>query len=544
MSLASPYATLHAGGSSEYTVAQAFDAVLKSLSIEASRPKASKQQQHLRENLACYLEVLAAILTGSYRRGTQIPPLDDIDVLLVLDRDEYDEYYRHTREATAAVIRLTFAALRRAYPQSEIRSYDRGVRISFTGTGIGFDVTPAFQLEEDVFTIPDRLEGRWILTNPKEHQRQISAANQNVCGQWLVPLVKLLKLWNQEHGRLLAGFHLEVLAYRALRHAPVDARQGLAFLFDALSRSVWASTPDPWPLGTNVDAYLSSDARARAAARLSEAAALAREAVAAEGNGDADAAHWRWRQLLGEKYPEPGVRRAVAAPLSAFAAAATVAKGGRVAATSAGLALPAAGLSSAPGGTSHGGDWDPEVAETGTDLDLDTLDRAEAERQVGEVLRQFAGLRRVDPADAVADPALWPVHGRDPASLFAVLVGEQRTNLGGRHRILIAVPVDAPVAEARVYALAYQARQRHEGDGRYHPYRPVRHRWPSGALCTHAQHDRWDGRLVTLVIWAAEWLFRQDYYQRHGVWIGAEIARGGRRKVSALHGAPTRRSRR
>ena len=104
--------------------------------------------------------------------------------------------------------------------------------------------------------------------------------------------------------------------------------------------------------------------------------------------------------------------------------------------------------------------------------------------------------------------------------------------------------MDAPVAEARVYALAYQARQRHEGDGRYHPYRPVRHRWPSGALCTHAQHDRWDGRLVTLVIWAAEWLFRQDYYQRHGVWIGAEIARGGRRKVSALHGAPTRRSRR
>ena len=538
MSISAPSATLHAGRSAEHTVPQAFDTVLKSLSIEASKPKASKQQQNLRENLASLLEVQAAILTGSYRRGTQIPPLDDIDLLLVLDREAYSDYYQHTREHTGAVVRLTFDALRKAYPQSEIRSYERGVRISFTGTGIGFDVTPAFQLAEDVFTIPDRQQGRWILTNPKEHQRQVSAANQNVCGQWLVPLVKLLKLWNQGHGRReLTGFHLEVMALRALRHAPADAREGLAYLFEALSTAVMARTPDPWPQGLDVDEYLSSDARSRAAARLSEAAGLARDAVAAEAAGDADAAHWRWRQLLGERYPEAGVKRDPAKPLSAFTAAAAVAGGGRVAATSAGLVLPTAGYASAWSGTSHGGDWDPELE----DLAAGAPDQAEAERQIAEVLGQFTALRRIEPAAAVADPALWPVRGRDPASFHAILVGEQRTNLGGRHRILVAVPADAPVTEARIYALAYPARHRHDGDGRYRPYLPVRHRWRSGALCTHAQHDRWDGRLVTLVIWAAEWLFRQDYYQRRGVWIGAEIARGGRRKVNALHGAPGRR---
>jgi hypothetical protein len=532
MSLSAP-PTLRLNHSATYTVPQAFDTVFKSLSIEASKPKASRQQQHLRENLAALLEVHAAFLTGSYRRGTQIPPLDDIDVLLVLDREVYGDYYGDTREQTAGIVKLAFRALRKAYPTSEIRSYDRGVRISFTGTGIGFDVTPAFQIAEDVFTIPDSQEGRWILTNPKEHQRQISAANQNVCSQWLVPLVKVLKLWNQEHGRRhLNGFHLEVMALRALRHSPEDARRGIAFLFEALSTAVAGRTSDPWPHGRDVDAYLSADARSRAATHLKEAAALAREAIAAEDAGDTDAAHWRWRQLLGERYPEAGVRRGPTRPLSAFAAAATVANGARISATSAGLILPSAGYASARSGTSHGGDWDPERAETTPEA----ADRTHAEWQIEEVLAQFTALRWIAPAKAVADPALWPVHGRDPSSLHAVLVGEQRTNLGGRHPILIAVPADAPVGEARIYALAYPLRHRHEGDGKFRPYLPIRHRWRGGALCTHAQHDRWDGRLITLVIWAAEWLFRQDYYQRHGVWIGGEIVRGGRRRMNALHG--------
>jgi hypothetical protein len=540
MSLSAPSATLQSSRSAGHTVPEAFDTVLKSLSIEASKSKASKQQQNLRENLASHLQVQAAILTGSYRRGTQIPPLDDIDVLLVLDREEYDEFYGNTKGQTTGIVNLTSTVLHKAYPLSEIRSYDRGVRISFTGTGIGFDVTPAFQLAEDVFTIPDRREGRWILTNPKEHQRQISAANQNVCGQWLMPLVKLLKLWNQEHGRRhLNGFHLEVMAFRALRHAPADARQGLAYLFEVLSTAVLDRTPDLWPHGLDVDEYLSSDARSRAAARLAEAAMLAREAVAAEKTRDADAAHWRWRQLLGDRYPEAGVKREPAKPVSAFAAASAVANGARVAATSAGLIVPTAGYASARSGTSHGGNWDPEFE----DAEADVAECAEAERQIGEVLGQFTALRRIEPAVAVADPALWPVHGCDPGSLKAVLVGEQRTNLGGRHRILVAVPAGAPVTESRIYALAYPARQRHEGDGRFRPYVPIRHQWRSRALCTHAQHDRWDGRLVTLMIWAAEWLFRQDYYQRHGVWLGAEIARGGRRQVNALHGGHGRRRR-
>lgn len=540
MSISLPLASNQADSSASHsrTIAQAFDALFKALSIEDSRPKASRQQQVLRDNLAAHLTVLLSILTGSYRRGTQIPPLDDIDVLLVLDPQTYREYYYDTPHHTASLLRLLRKALQDAYPNSEVAlPHDRCIRIDFTGTGIGFDVTPAFQLSEDVFVIPDSRLGRWIQTNPKEHQRQVAHANQNVCGQWLVPLVKLLKLWNQGHGNLLTGFHLEVMALRALRHAPSDARAGVAFLFDALATDVRYRTPDPWPQGMDVDEYLDASTRERAAERLREAAGLARAAVQAEQSGDLEAAHWAWSELFGLRYPERGRKAAPARPLPPFAAADRIARGGAISATSAGLVLPSAGYSYAPSGTSHGGDWEPDVGDAESTDD----GAVQVEMQIEEVLGQFTALRRVLPEEAVLDPTLWPVYGQDSATLRAVLVGEQRTNLGGRHRVLVAVPAGAPTTESRVYALEYRPRYTHDGTGRYRVARPVRHLWRRGSLCTHAQHDRWDGRLITLMIWAAEWLFRQDHWQRHGVWVGAEIGRRGERRVNALHGGAYRR---
>lgn len=533
MSISLPHAGSRTDSRSSLpTLAQAFDTLLKSLSIEDSRPKASKQQHGLRDNLAAHLAVQLSLLTGSYRRGTQIPPLDDIDVLLVMDPSVYGGFQVDTPQHTAALLGLVRKALGSAYPKSEIQLFERCIRIEFTGTGIGFDVTPAFQLSQDVFVIPDSRLGRWIRTNPKEHQRQISDANQNVCGQWLIPLVKLLKLWNQQHGRLLTGFHLEVMAYRALRHAPRDARDGMDFLFGALATEVRSPTPDPWPQGLDVDAGLDARNRERAAERLKEAADLARAAVRAEQAGELEAAHWGWRQLFGPRYPEAGRKAAPVQPLTPFAAAGRIARGSAISATSAGLVSPSAGASHAASGTSHGGEWEPEIG----DVDGASGSIDEAERQVDEVLAQFGGLRRVTPETAVLDPGLWPVHGHDPATLHAVLVGEQRTNLGRRHRVLVAVPAGAPIAESKVYALDYRPLHTHDGTGRYRPARPVPHLWKRGSLCTHAQCDRWDGRIVTLMIWAAEWLFRQDYYQHRGVWLGAEIGRRGERRVNALHG--------
>jgi hypothetical protein len=158
--------------------------------------------------------------------------------------------------------------------------------------------------------------------------------------------------------------------------------------------------------------------------------------------------------------------------------------------------------------------------------------RALVEAQVVEALAQFSALRRVDPAAAAADPTLWPVRPGEEALLHTVLVGEQRSNLGRVQRILVKIPVDAPASEPSVYRLDQHVRHAPGPGGRFAPRRPLRHQWRDGSMCTHAQRDRSDGRLVTLLVYAAEWLVRQDFYQLTGRWIGREIDARGRLRVN------------
>jgi hypothetical protein len=527
-------------GSGSITVTEAFATMLSDIQItDTERDEASKQQIRLRERLAGLLSLKSpgTFLTGSYRRNTQKRPLDDIDLFVVLDEGVYvDTIHKDALGATRAINTVEIA-LRLAYPYTEVRRHDRGVQIAFVGTGIGFDVIPAYQTSVDEFWIPDETRGCWIQTNPKEQQCLVSDANQNRCGEMLVPEIKLLKTWNDESGRRLKGFHLEALAFHALHHAPECHQEGIAWLFQSLANSVRYGTPDIWPLGEPADGYLSEAQRTAAAGALRAAATAAQSAILAEQQGRTEEAHAIWFSLFGGFYPQQGTGRRSASdvrPVAGFAAVAAIRSGQRTSASSSGMIPAAAGFLSARASTSHGGQVEND--------DLTAADRRvgrepvqapsrgqeeRLEREIELALAQFPGLVRVDVADAAADPSMWPVTVQNAATLHAVLVGDQRSNLGKRHRILVAIPVGAPAIESRIYPLRHHVKRVPTADGQFRPFRQYLHLWPDGSMCTHALRDHWDGRLISLLIYAADWLVRQDFYQLTGVWIGRQIGRGG-----------------
>lgn len=506
------------------SVGRAFELLFQELRIEQWRPIASRQQVRLRERIGSSLRLVTSYLTGSYRRHTQIYPLNDIDLLLVLDPDVYGHLLSGPFWGPSEALDLLQSVLRAAYPETEMERHNCCVRLQFAGTGIGFDIIPAFADGLDVFLIPDTDTREWVRTNPKEHQRLISEANQDVCGGMLVPLVKFAKACNEELGKPVTGFHVEMMAYYALRHRPESYAEGTAWLLNRLASMVTGPVPDPWPLGRRVDQYLTADRRVYAAHRLRGAADAAHRAVWAEQHGDTDEAHRAWREVFGaDTYP---VRAAAgdAKPLSAAGAIRAVTSESRISASSAGLIGLGAGYSSALTPTSHGGAAAPHRSYGWSGS---PPDEAWLERQIATVRRQFTSLERMSPDEAAADPAIWPVREEHVESLYAVLVGEQRTNLGGRHRLLIVIPKDAPGVEPAIYDLRPVLPERPTPSG-WRPKRNLLHRWGGGVLCTHAARDRWDGQLVTLVIWAVDWMVRQDYYQRHGAWLGPQIDRHGR----------------
>jgi hypothetical protein len=540
----------------QLTVAQAFGELWTAL--EPSTPEretASAQQKRVREKLDALLTLDDTYLTGSYRRRTLIRPVDDIDVLLVLNWDAYKSIIALDAAGATTALNLVEAALRTAYPTSEIVRFGRCIRIQFAGTGIGFDAVPAFRFTADEFVIPDEDRNGWLTTNPREVERLVSEANSGRTEGWLVPEVKLLKAWKDARPKaerdLLHGYLLEVKTYHALQGPPTNERIGMAELFEHFAAAVWNTTPDIWPQGEAPDSYLTLGQRLTAATLFSTAGQEARRAVNAENEGRTADAHAIWRALFGERYPESGAAKDEAKSMSFTEAARAVAAGSYITANSRGLSHAAHGLTGARSSTSHGGIVDDTLVHASPVGDASTADNAvgasenvrQLEWQIDAALRQFTDLERVDPATAAADPALWPVRPGDEHRLYAVLVGRQRTVFGS-HRILVTVPWDAPAIEPRVYRLNQHVRHAPRGAGHFAPVRRLRHQWSDGAMCTHAQRDRWDGRLVTLLVYAADWLFRQDYYQLTGVWLGREIGSDGRSRVNGRRpGAPRSRGR-
>ena len=64
--------------------------------------------------------------------------------------------------------------------------------------------------------------------------------------------------------------------------------------------------PEPAGLGPNLDEGMEQEDRERAAKALREALELAEKAVDAAARGAVEEAHFYWKSVLGESYPEAG----------------------------------------------------------------------------------------------------------------------------------------------------------------------------------------------------------------------------------------------
>jgi hypothetical protein len=508
---------------------------------------AAEQQAEVRAELEKQLlGVISTFLSGSYRRHTQRRPVDDIDLLVLLDPAVYlteASVVGLTVAVAKSILTRLEAALRHAFKRAKIVRFNRGVQIKFADSGITFDVVPAFRFSENVFYIPDTdlssggMWG-WLKTNPKEQERLVSEANAQ-CGEMLVPLVKLLKAAHAEADNPggLSGFHLETMAYHALQHTPQRYDDGLLFLFERLSQSVYATTPDIWPDGEPVGRNLSLPQQQAAAEFFLASAGRAARAIAADDGGRPDDAHAEWYALFGEDYPETGMKRGSPAVLTGRQALQATGSGALISASSSGLIAPTAGYSSRRSGTSHG-----EVAavvRVGVSAapvsnvspgPFSDEDRQQLDANIAEALAQFEALRVLTPVEAAADSDLWPITADRALKLYAVLVGKQRTNQGTTYPILVTIPRETPAVEPRVFLL--ESGPRAHGIWAGGRYRGHPHRWSDGALCTHAERDRWDGRVVTLLIWAADYLVRYDHYQRTGFWIGREMDTAGQFRLN------------
>jgi hypothetical protein len=290
------------------TVVQAFDKFLHNLELtEQERAEASQHGSSLGESLNPRLGgVNSHFLAGSFGRGVAIRPLLDIPLFVVLDASTHSGL----REAgpMACLETIQRALLEAAPPDgAPPRIEGRAVNHRPSGATMGYDVIPAFTVDDGVYLIPDRQQRGWIKTAPEAAKRASANAHEKA-GAKLHPLIRAAKHWNERSGRPLLPFHLEALAEKAVPTPPLNYLDAIRQLFARAAESVMRDCPDPAGVGPNIDEGISREQRTRAQIAIKEALRQVDHALQCDRSWRIDEAHGVFRRFFGEAYPATGRR--------------------------------------------------------------------------------------------------------------------------------------------------------------------------------------------------------------------------------------------
>ncbi|OPY57643.1 MAG: hypothetical protein A4E49_00012 [Methanosaeta sp. PtaU1.Bin112] len=285
------------------TIPQGFQKLKENLEITTlQETTTSERQQNIRDALKNDLNVRDSFLAGSYRRNTMIAPLSeaDIDIFVILG----SEYFK--QDGQAILLDKVKQVLRKTYPKTpDISRNGQAVTIVFSDFRV--DVVPAFFRQGGGYLIPDTILKRWISTDPKIHIDVWAKANKMHNG-YLVPLIKMMKCWNQAHSAPLRSFHLESLVIQILNNVTIsDYPSGIRYVFDKARTQIQYAVVDPAGYGGDIGAYLDTkDKKDNAINRIKTAYERAYDAERLNSAGDIQHAYDKWRLIFGDYFPAYG----------------------------------------------------------------------------------------------------------------------------------------------------------------------------------------------------------------------------------------------
>jgi hypothetical protein len=225
--------------------------VLRSIEPTAAQKSGARRSHwHLRELLdksQLGNRIVDIYLSGSYARETAIRPLDDVDIIVVVDPSYWDVPWLSTLPPPSKVIDTFAGAIRRRYPASTVFKQRRSVCLQLAH--ICIDVVPAVKAsDKPKIRIPDRDSGEWILSAPVMHAEVSARVNHQRAGLFK-PVVKLAKLWSSvlPDSSRAKSFTIETIATRLFSEIPfATLEEGLLLFWDFLASRFHEPTIAKW----------------------------------------------------------------------------------------------------------------------------------------------------------------------------------------------------------------------------------------------------------------------------------------------------------
>lgn len=312
------------------TTAQAFEEFKQEVvDLNHNQVKKARQSRvYLQEQLAKIAKGIPGFprLTGgfmpfgSFARRTKVRPLDDVDMLVMLQGQD-SQVCQSSWDAYTFMVTVTtdFSPLKPYvdeygwvnstrilnrfksglkavpnYQKSEIKRTGVAVVLNLKSYAWVFDVVPALPVANwdgsiHHYLIPDG-RGNWTRTDPRIDQELVTEVNKNQSG-YLLPLIRLIKYWNANYlaASKLKSYHLETLLINAFRYRyseiAASIRWSVPEAFLRLSSSVQYTCPDPKRRGQDLDAELDWLTRQKVCNAAKEGAQCASYALQYEQQG-------------------------------------------------------------------------------------------------------------------------------------------------------------------------------------------------------------------------------------------------------------------
>ena len=273
---------------------------------------------------------------GSFARRTQVRPLNDVDMLILLHGHsgyeiDYGNYTYSVQIINADVPISAFSDENRyvnstrvlnkfksslanisSYGSSEIKRNGVAVVLNLISYDWSFDIVPGFAVGDGQgniihYVIPDG-NGDWTRTDPRRDQTIVTLANQYHNGH-LLPLIRLIKYWNAYSfvAPKMTSYHLETMLINGFKNSsPMSSiRRNIRYAFGALSKQIDMSCPDLKGLGPNLDTGSHSDTREKIRRAALEMGVISHYAVEMEDVGKHKEAIELWQRVF-PRFPDYG----------------------------------------------------------------------------------------------------------------------------------------------------------------------------------------------------------------------------------------------
>ncbi len=271
---------------------------------ESELARAKARIGAIRRRLERKFKVSGARLMGSHGRETAVLGFSDVDLLVMLSRDE--ARWGKGELSSTTLLNNVRAELDQRYVQTKVGRNGQAIVVHFERGNATLDVVPAVFRRFNgapIYGIPDG-SGGWLDTSPLAHNQYFRSSNDASNGR-LARLARVIKWW--KHSRTphvpISSFYVDMsLAEASICKQARTYSEYVATALSYLSDNSVKPLADPTGLVGEISAS-NSDAQSNRCIEVAKiSAANARLAVIREGQGGLADATTLWERVFNGRF--------------------------------------------------------------------------------------------------------------------------------------------------------------------------------------------------------------------------------------------------